>query len=146
MPLSLQQVSPIHSCRHGADQHLTLTGLRDQRGSEAEHLRSTWGRDSDGAHGFWCGRHGKTSINWLDGTEKTAKISAKGQITVPNEVRRALGVGAGDRLGFEEVDGEMRIVPIRAGSPFARYRGIGNPQIGSGKKAILEWLRGQRGE
>ena len=77
---------------------------------------------------------------------KTAKITAKGQITVPNEIRRALGVGAGDRLGFEEVDGEIRIVPVRAGSPFARYRGIGNPQIGSGKKAILEWLRGQRGE
>jgi hypothetical protein len=54
---------------------------------------------------------------------KTAKITAKGQITVPNDVRRALGV-----------------------SPFARYRGIGNPQIRSGKKAILEWLRAQRGE
>ena len=36
---------------------------------------------------------------------KTAKITAKGQITVPNEVCRALGVSAGDRLGFEERDG-----------------------------------------
>jgi AbrB family looped-hinge helix DNA binding protein len=63
---------------------------------------------------------------------KTAKITSKGQITVPNEVRRALGVGAGDRLGFEECGGEMRVVPIRAESPFARYRGMGNPQIGSG--------------
>ena len=77
---------------------------------------------------------------------KTAKITANGQITVPNEVRRALGVAVGDRLGFEESDGEMRMVPIRAESPFARYRGIGNPQIGSGKKAILAWLRAQRGE
>jgi AbrB family looped-hinge helix DNA binding protein len=76
---------------------------------------------------------------------KTAKITAKGQITVPNEVRRALGVSAGDRLGFEERAGEMRMVPIRAESPFARYRGIGNPRIGCGKKAILEWLRAQRG-
>ena len=66
---------------------------------------------------------------------KTAKITAKGQITVPNEVRRALGISAGDRLGFEERDGQMRVVPIRSESPFARYRGIGNPQIGSGKKA-----------
>jgi hypothetical protein len=39
----------------------------------------------------------------------------------------------------------MRMVPIRAESPFARYRGIGNPRIGYGKKAILEWLRAQRG-
>jgi AbrB family looped-hinge helix DNA binding protein len=77
---------------------------------------------------------------------KTAKITANGQITIPNEVRRALGASAGDRLGFEERAGEMRMVPMRAESPFARYRGIGNPQIGSGKKAILESLRVQRGQ
>ena len=77
---------------------------------------------------------------------KTAKITTKGQITVPSEVRRALGVGVGDRLGFEERDGEIRIVPVRAESPFGRFRGIGNPQIGSGRKAILERLRAQRGE
>jgi AbrB family looped-hinge helix DNA binding protein len=76
---------------------------------------------------------------------KTGKITAKGQITVPNEVRRALGVSAGDRLGFEERDGEMRMVPIRAESPFARYSGIGNPRIGYGKKDLLQWLRAQRG-
>lgn len=77
----------------------------------------------------------------------TAKITTKGQITVPRQVRRALGVGAGDRLVFEEgADGEMRITPLRAESPFARYRGIGNPGIGSGKRAIVKWLRELRGE
>jgi AbrB family looped-hinge helix DNA binding protein len=77
---------------------------------------------------------------------KTAKITSKGQITVPNEVRRALGVGSGDRLVFEERGGEMRVMPIRSESPFARYRGIGNPEVGSGKKAIVKWLRKVRGE
>jgi AbrB family looped-hinge helix DNA binding protein len=77
---------------------------------------------------------------------KTAKITSKGQITVPNEVRRALGVAAGDRLVFEERGGEMRVMPIRSESPFARYRGIGNPGVGSGKKAIVKWLRDLRGE
>jgi AbrB family looped-hinge helix DNA binding protein len=72
---------------------------------------------------------------------KTAKITSKGQITVPNEVRRALGVGVGDRLVFEERDGEMLVVPMRSESPFARYRGIGNRQLGSGRKAIVKWLR-----
>jgi AbrB family looped-hinge helix DNA binding protein len=76
----------------------------------------------------------------------TAKITSKGQITVPNQVRRALGVAAGDRLAFEERAGEMCVVPIRAESPFARYRGMGNPQIGSGKRAIVKWLRELRGE
>jgi len=77
---------------------------------------------------------------------RTAKITSKGQITVPNEVRRALGVRAGDRLLFEERAGEMRVLPIRAKSPFARYRGIGNPGIGVGKQAIMQWLRELRGE
>jgi antitoxin PrlF len=58
----------------------------------------------------------------------TAKITSKGQITVPYKVRRALGVGTGDRLLFEErASGEMRVMPVRAESPFTRYRGIGNP-------------------
>jgi AbrB family looped-hinge helix DNA binding protein len=77
---------------------------------------------------------------------KSAKITSKGQITVPNEVRRALGVGAGDRLLFEERGGEMRVMPMRSESPFARYRGSGNPEVGSGKKAIVKWLRELRGE
>lgn len=75
-----------------------------------------------------------------------AKITSKGQITIPNAVRRALGVRTGDKLAFEERSGEMRVVPIRAKSPFARYRGIGNPGIGSGRRAIQKWLRDVRGE
>jgi AbrB family looped-hinge helix DNA binding protein len=33
--------------------------------------------------------------------QKQARITSKGQITVPREVRRVLGVRAGDRLLFE---------------------------------------------
>jgi hypothetical protein len=40
VPLSLQQVSPTDSCRHGADQHLTVTGPGDRLGGEAEYLGS----------------------------------------------------------------------------------------------------------
>jgi len=76
-----------------------------------------------------------------------AKITSKGQITVPYKVRRTLGVGAGDRLVFEEsANGEMRVIPVRAESPFARYRGIGNPGLDSGKRAIVKQLRELRGE
>ncbi len=51
----------------------------------------------------------------------TAKITSKGQITIPAEVRRALGVGEGDMVIFE-ADGEgVRVLPKRAGtSPFAK--------------------------
>jgi len=78
--------------------------------------------------------------------QKQSKITSKGQITVPIEVRRMLGVKAGDRLLFES-DGEgVRIRPVRSQSVFSKYRGIGTPGVGSGRKAINRWLRKMRGE
>ena len=39
-------------------------------------------------------------------------MSSKGQITIPLEVRRKLGVDAGDRIEFVELDdGKFAIVP-----------------------------------
>ncbi len=77
---------------------------------------------------------------------KSAKITSKGQVTIPIEVRRALGVSTGDRIAFEQQDGEIRVVPLRGESPFARFRGIGNPKVGLGRKAILRKLREIRGQ
>lgn len=77
--------------------------------------------------------------------QKQAKITSKGQITVPIEVRRLLGVRAGDRLLFESDSEGVRIRPVRSESGFAKYSGIGNPGIPSGKKAINRWLREMRG-
>jgi AbrB family looped-hinge helix DNA binding protein len=77
--------------------------------------------------------------------EKQAKITSKGQITVPREVRRVLGVRPGDRLLFESDERGIRVRPVRAESPFAKFRGIGNPGIGSGKSGIIQWVRELRG-
>ena len=76
--------------------------------------------------------------------EKKAKITSKGQITVPLAIRQALGVGPGDVLSFEQDKTGVRVLPVRTRSPFAKYRGIGNPGIGSGKKAIGRWVRKMR--
>ncbi len=65
--------------------------------------------------------------------QKQAKITSKGQITVPREVRRLLGVRAGDRLLFESDEKGIRIRPVHRQSAFAKYRGIGNQRIGSGR-------------
>jgi len=78
--------------------------------------------------------------------QKQPKITSKGQITVPIEVRRMLGVKAGDRLLFESDGDGVRIRPVRNQSVFSKYRGVGTPGVGSGRKAINRWLRKMRGE
>lgn len=77
--------------------------------------------------------------------KKAARITSKGQITVPHEIRRALGVRPGDKLLFEKDSGGIRVRPVRRKSPFEKYRGIGTPGIGRGKKAVLRWIRDLRG-
>ena len=76
---------------------------------------------------------------------KLARITSKGQITVPHEIRRALGVGPGDQLQFEKEGNVVRVRPVRTESPFEKYRGIGTPGIGSGRKAVLKYIRKMRG-
>lgn len=73
--------------------------------------------------------------------KKGAKVTSKGQITIPLEVRRTLGVGPGDRLIFEDEAGSVRVRAASRSSPFAKYRGIGNPGLPSGRKAINRWMR-----
>ena len=77
--------------------------------------------------------------------EKLARITSKGQITVPRDIRRTLGVRPGDRLVLESDSRGVRIRPLRARSPFEKYRGIGNPEIPSGRKAVRHWIRQLRG-
>ncbi len=72
---------------------------------------------------------------------RRALITSKGQITIPRDVRRLLGVQAGDALLFEEGKTGMQVRPDRKTSPFEKYRGIGNPGIPSGRKAIVKQLR-----
>ena len=83
---------------------------------------------------------------------KQARITSKGQITVPHEIRRALGVRPGDNLLFEIADSgsagkssaAARVRPLRGQSPFEKFRGIGTPGIPRGRKGVLRWLRDLR--
>lgn len=74
------------------------------------------------------------------------KLTSKGQITVPCEIRRLLGVRQGDRLVFESDGDAVRVRPLRTKSPFAKYRAIGNPGIPSGRKAVVGWVRQLRSQ
>ena len=77
--------------------------------------------------------------------QKEAKITTKGQITIPHEIRRLLGVRAGDRLMFEEDRNGVRVRAVKKESPFAKYRGIGNPGIPSGRAGVIRFVRRLRG-
>jgi AbrB family looped-hinge helix DNA binding protein len=77
--------------------------------------------------------------------KRKARITSKGQITVPHEIRRALGVRPGDSLIFEQDGAAVRVTPVRAESRFEKFRGIGNPGVPSGRKAIIQYIRRMRG-
>lgn len=77
--------------------------------------------------------------------QKLARITSKGQITIPRDIRRALGVRSGDSLVFESDRRGVRVRPLRVESRFEKYRGIGNPGIPSGRKGVIDWVRELRG-
>jgi antitoxin PrlF len=61
-------------------------------------------------------------------TMAAATVTSKGQITIPVEVRKALGVGTGDRIEFIEIDrGRYEIVPA-TGSIMALKGVFGKPK------------------
>jgi AbrB family looped-hinge helix DNA binding protein len=76
-----------------------------------------------------------------------AKITSKGQVTIPVGVRKSLGVKPGDMLRFEPQDGGFRVVREIEENVFEKWRGIGTgfPIEGSGREAIVAFFREIRG-
>jgi antitoxin PrlF len=75
-----------------------------------------------------------------------AKITSKGQITLPIEIRRALGVNVGDSVIFEKRGDEFRVLPSRTTSPFSKFRGSGIVDVEDGREAVIRAVRELRGE
>jgi antitoxin PrlF len=75
-----------------------------------------------------------------------ATVTSKGQVTIPVEVRRRLGVKAGDKLRFESQNGGFRVVRDADENVFEKWRGIGSfPGMGKGRDAIIAYFRDLRG-
>ena len=75
----------------------------------------------------------------------TSRLTSKGQITVPQEIRERLGLKQGDRVEF--VAEKHRTVVRRAKTtenPFAKYVGA-LPAFPGGRKEINAWVRDLRG-
>jgi AbrB family looped-hinge helix DNA binding protein len=76
-----------------------------------------------------------------------AKVTSKGQITVPVEIRKSLGIKPGDHLRFERQKGGIRMVRDADENVFEKWRGIGTgfPIKGKGREAIVAFFRQMRG-
>lgn len=74
-----------------------------------------------------------------------ARITSKGQVTIPVEVRRLLGLRTGDQITFDVEPGGVRVRPERDRRTFAAA--IGRWRTGEGVQpaATDAWLRRIRG-
>ncbi len=69
----------------------------------------------------------------------TAKITSKGQVTIPAEVRRELGVQSGDRIDFVRNAAGRYELAVR-GTTFADLRGILRDRVPPGGADIERWI------
>jgi AbrB family looped-hinge helix DNA binding protein len=79
--------------------------------------------------------------------ELKAKVTSKSQLTIPKEVRRALGVREGDSLLFEvdEDDEQVRVRVERKPVSFADYEGAWREGKGMSLAEVDEYMRELRG-
>ena len=68
----------------------------------------------------------------------TAKITSKGQITIPVEIRRALCATVGDAVTFV-LDDDGRVRVERAGEPVARTAGMFAGRREDSPATIAQW-------
>jgi AbrB family looped-hinge helix DNA binding protein len=76
----------------------------------------------------------------------TSTVSSKGQVTIPLEIRKRLGLRSGDRIEFATSKDGTVIRPVNEkGNPFEAYIGV-FPAFPGGIKEINEWIRDMRDE
>ena len=81
-------------------------------------------------------------------TKQTAKVTSKGQVTIPAKTRKLLGVKPGDRLVFESTSDGVKVVRQIDENVFEKMRGIGTgiPELDHGSiDDIVRWFREARG-
>ena len=73
------------------------------------------------------------------------KITSKGQVTIPKDVRERLGLRPGDEIEFVDDRKGFRVQKRVVASPFRKYRGHLKHLAGRDPDELVESARGGRG-
>lgn len=71
-----------------------------------------------------------------------AKVTSKGQVTIPKKVRDRLGVHPGENVGFEEKEGLLVIRKVVTKSPFDKWVGRLKHLAGQHSDDVVREARG----
>lgn len=72
-----------------------------------------------------------------------SKVTSKGQVTIPKDVRERLGLRPGDEIEFVEDNVGFRMQKRLLASPFKKYRGYLKGLAGRNPDDLVERMRGQ---
>jgi antitoxin PrlF len=72
-----------------------------------------------------------------------AKLTSKGQVTVPKGVRDRLGLRTGDEIEFLPQNGQYRVRKVIRESPFEQYKGFLKHLAGEDPDALVDEMRGR---
>lgn len=73
----------------------------------------------------------------------TAKVTTKGQVTLPKEIRERIGIKAGDVIDFEEKKGFYTLKKRAKPSPFDKWMGCLKHKKREKPDEVVEALRGK---
>lgn len=76
-----------------------------------------------------------------------ATITSKGQVTIPLEVRKRLGLHQGDQIEFDLTNLDTVIRPVRSReNPLDQWVGVAKGAFPGGMDDINAWIREMRGD
>jgi AbrB family looped-hinge helix DNA binding protein len=76
---------------------------------------------------------------------RKATLTDTGTLTIPPEIRRRLGIEAGDTVVFEVTETGVQLLSEDASDPFERYQGIWREGEGKTLEEIIAEQREMRG-
>ena len=77
--------------------------------------------------------------------QRAARVTSKGQITIPREIRRVLRIKPGDSVVFEADNEGVHLRAHRSAGVFSQYEGIWREGEGRTVEEINSELRERRG-